>query len=364
MRERSLALYRQMSRMPWPRTYLGKIFFIAFVGTHIPLLGLLGYVAVAALPAEATLSILVAALLATVGGMLLTLGIQHGLMAPIIKTSEAMRAYMEEGVLPDLPRHYPDRAGRLMRDTQDLIRHLDRLMRLKNRLLGVVSHDVRTPLTTITMGTSILEEELAAQAPDVAAMQEIVAMIAQAAHFQKEMMDNLLGLARAEEPGFAINKTRTTVGEVLDQVRAHHELVAASKGIVFRVEANGAAALPLYTDRVKLEQVLGNLVSNALKFTPKGGTVELHATTTPDDLHLSVHDTGLGIPQEQQERLFEAFTQVHEVGTAAEKGTGLGLWISRLFTRLLGGNISVESTPGQGTTFSVALPRKAVERQE
>ncbi|HYR11124.1 MAG TPA: ATP-binding protein, partial [Longimicrobium sp.] len=144
------------------------------------------------------------------------------------------------------------------------------------------------------------------------------------------------------------------LADVLHEVSAIIEPLAGSKGLVFRTEVQGAPEA-LRTDPRKLRQVLLNLLGNAVKFTP-AGHVELRAARFDGRVAFHVADTGIGIPQQDLARMFEAFWQGDGSLNRTAEGTGLGLAIAERFVRMLGGEIRVHSVPGEGSTFTVLLP--------
>ena len=143
---------------------------------------------------------------------------------------------------------------------------------------------------------------------------------------------------------------------MVGQVCANYRPVAQAKGVTLACEA--PAGVMLECDRTRLVQVLNNLVHNALKFTDSG-RVSVHARLTPTHCVFEVADTGCGIAPDQLEAIFERFRQVHDFETRAHGGTGLGLALCKELAELMGGGIEVRSTPGEGSVFSVRLPRSA-----
>jgi signal transduction histidine kinase len=132
--------------------------------------------------------------------------------------------------------------------------------------------------------------------------------------------------------------------------------VAQNKGLQFGIELDAAAPASIRTDMPRLKQVLKNLLANAFKFTKQGGVSLRIVPAEPGRLAFSVTDTGIGIPAEKQRLIFEAFQQADGTTSRQYGGTGLGLSISRELTRLLGGELRVESEPGKGSTFTLYLP--------
>jgi signal transduction histidine kinase len=131
------------------------------------------------------------------------------------------------------------------------------------------------------------------------------------------------------------------------------------RGVNFQLVQTGTLPCEVLWDRDRMSEVLGNLLSNAFKFTERGGSVELVAEAANDGLRLTVHDTGAGIPPRQLAHIFEKFYQADNQGSAAHGGTGLGLAIAKQIVTAHGGDITVESVVGAGTTFRIVLPERA-----
>lgn len=354
-----LSLYNRLSRLPSPQSYTGKLFLVAFLGTHIPLLGTILYTVLTELSFADAWPILGVTLLATLVGTGLTLVALHRLLEPIRATTDALQAYREDDALPDLPTHYGDRAGQLMRDTQQTLTQLDALIQFQTRMLGVVSHDARGPATSILMAAKTIERQARSSDPDVALIESLTERVETAVEYQLNMTDSLLEVARYGEGELTLDVTRRPVEEVVGRVRDHLAQAAEQRNHTFRVETHAPAGLVLETDLQKLGQVLSNLVSNAIKYTPKGGEVTLTAATGDEDVVFRVSDTGNGIPDAVQDELFEAYRRAD--GPDPEtKSLGLGLWICKTFTDALGGEISVEASSDEGTTFAVRFPRSRV----
>lgn len=156
----------------------------------------------------------------------------------------------------------------------------------------------------------------------------------------------------------------TSVARLADSLRSLFEPVAADKHLTFSVDLLPGAPSVLFTDRQRLEQVIKNLLSNAVKFTEQGA-VSLTISGQPNDgIAFVVQDSGIGIAADQQESIFEAFRQADGTTNRKYGGTGLGLSISRDLATLLGGSISVSSTPGQGSVFTLVLPQHYSESNQ
>ena len=353
--ESLLHAYHWCSRLRWPKSYVGKFLFIAFVGVHVPLIAMTIYVVMSLQNWTSALPVLIVGLLATLFGTGLTLLFQKQLLAPIVVTAEALDRYTRNRTMPSLPTNYSDEAGQLMQNTQLCIENLNQLLAMKNDLLSVISHDTRAPLSNIVLASQMIDLMLKNPQTNIAEIQNFNAMIRTAADRQIQLMNSLMSLARADTGKLDVQRTKTSLDEMLEGVVKNHQLRAQHKGVQLLLSNSADPRQMLCIDVAKTEQVLNNLIQNALKFTPEGGTVQLRAKVTGDRLSLSVRDTGMGMDQAVQQNLFKPFTIERRQGTAGEPGTGLGLWICKTFTEVQGGSISVQSELGVGTTFEIQL---------
>jgi CheY-like chemotaxis protein/CHASE3 domain sensor protein len=231
---------------------------------------------------------------------------------------------------------------------------LQRASRYKSEFLANMSHELRTPLNS----SLILARLLADNAEGNLSEEQVrfAESIYTAGNDLLNLINDILDIAKVEAGKLEVRAEVTPVRSLTEGLRSMFEPLARRKGLQLQVVLAPELAESLFTDRHRLEQILRNLLANAVKFTDHG-TVALHVAPEPGQrIRFEVRDSGIGIPPSQQDLIFEAFRQAD--GTASRKygGTGLGLSISRDLARLLGGDIGVESTPGQGSTFSVVLP--------
>jgi signal transduction histidine kinase len=228
------------------------------------------------------------------------------------------------------------------------LRDLDQM---KDQLVGSVSHELRTPLTSIGGYTEML---LSGEFGDLNAdQQEFVEVVDRNTRRLNRLIDDILFVSRVDAGRLSLERSWVDVAEV-----AAASVVAArpraEQGEV-RLEVNTSGTLPqVWVDATRLTQLFDNLVSNAVKFTPPGGTIRVTLTGTEETVQIDVADTGMGIPEEEVDRLFERFFRTSNVGEVA--GTGLGLSIVKSIVEVHDGTISVTSAEGVGTTFHVELP--------
>lgn len=225
-----------------------------------------------------------------------------------------------------------------------------RATRARDDVLGIVAHDVRTPLNTIHLAAKVLERQLggAGMAECLGSVQTILRSVSRA----NRLIHDLLDVARMEGGGLTVDKGGTPARQLLVAALEAEELRASEASIALRLDAE--EGLPeLLGDRDRLLQVLENLVGNAIRFTPPGGTITLGASPLPGEVLFRVADTGAGIPPENLGRVFERFWQAKR---AERQGAGLGLPICKGIVERHGGRIWVESSPGVGTTFYFTIP--------
>ena len=225
---------------------------------------------------------------------------------------------------------------------------------LASDFVSIVSHELRTPLATVKEFTAILLDSIAGPlTPDQRNYLTIIqGNIARMAH----IVDDLLGMAKLEAGRVLLEKRLVDVGELLQQLEQSMQPLAKARQITLEIAAP-RRPLTLFADEGKLMEVLTNLVSNAIKYTPGPGRVTVTVEARAAEAEFRVTDTGIGIDPTDVPKLFEKFQQIQRVpGTQGTPGTGLGLAISKRLVELHGGCIGVESRPGKGSAFFFTIP--------
>jgi len=242
------------------------------------------------------------------------------------------------------------------------LRELDRL---KSDFVSNVSHELRTPLTAIRMSVDSLLDGVVGEI--VPPLQRYLSKVKSNTDRLVRLINDLLDLSRIEAGRMELHRTTVDVVEVLSDVAEHLRPMAVEKGLNL-VATPSPAALFVFADRDKLQQVLINLAGNALKFTPSGGSVTLSArfVAPPEEsqsdgapaahIEIAVEDTGVGIPPDELAAVFDKFHQVRRDGQHKAQGTGLGLSIAKSLVELHGGVIRVQSDVGRGSRFLCMLP--------
>ena len=222
----------------------------------------------------------------------------------------------------------------------------------KSRFLANASHELRTPLNSMLGFAELLESS----AGDSLQGRELryLANIRKSGQLLLALINQLLGFSRLEALGPQLNTEPIDPAEVVDEVVERMSASAASRGV--ELSAGHQAHQPFVADRLAVLQVLLNLTSNAIKFTPRGGRVTVAGHHRSRDLHILVRDNGIGIAPEHKERIFEEFFQVRSADPTVPLGSGLGLALSRKLARAMGGDLTVHSRAGVGSTFEFRLP--------
>ncbi|MEJ8819564.1 sensor histidine kinase [Lacibacter sp. H407] len=241
----------------------------------------------------------------------------------------------------------------LYRYTQEIEKQkeeLAELNNLKSKLFSVISHDLRTPLYGLrNLFKSVEQYDLPAEEIKV-----LIPDVVKDLHYTTDLMENLLQWAKSQMKGESVSPQLIDMNKLIQDVQQVVRLQAENKQVYLKTKAE--KPVYIYADKEMIEVVLRNLISNAIKFTPKEGEVIVDVKQDEETVEVLVSDTGTGMSEESRNKLFgdEHFTTK---GTSNEAGTGLGLMICKEFLKKNGGNIHVESELGKGSTFAFTLPR-------
>jgi signal transduction histidine kinase len=243
-------------------------------------------------------------------------------------------------------------AQRLLAEQNRRLREADRL---KDEFVALISHELRTPLTSIVGYVELMQDE-SDLTHDQASYLEVVNRNADRL---LRLVNDLLFVARLEAGQLDLHLTRLDLAEIVRQSVAEAGPRATAKGVELSCRAEPVPAVA--ADKGRMFQLLDNLVSNAVKFTPEGGAVHVGVAQVNGVVRLEVTDTGIGIAPEEQRRLFERFFRASSAVDQQIPGTGLGLYIARRIVEAHGGAMEVESAPGEGATFRIDLPPAQAE---
>lgn len=239
-----------------------------------------------------------------------------------------------------------------MDQLQTLNKKIQETNAAKSQFLANMSHEFRTPLNAIIGFTEVLQDDVAG--PLNLEQSEYVEEIHTAGQMLLRLINDVLDLAKVEAGRLELFYETVPIAQVIRECLTTLRGLAEKKGLQLKLEAFGDLGL-IRADRTRLKQVLYNLVANAIKFTDQG-KITVSARLEQAELHLIVADTGIGIRPEDQDKIFEEFSQVDASGEKGRQGTGLGLAVSKRLIEAHGGAIWVESEVGKGSAFHVLLP--------
>ena len=236
---------------------------------------------------------------------------------------------------------------------------IERADRLKSEFLASVSHELRTPLHTIIGFSELLAEESAGTLNEK--QKRFIDHVRKDSLYLLALINDLLDLSKIEEGHLELQPEPFHIAAVLEDALSSIRLHSTAKSIA--IETNIAVSTPLNADRRRFKQVLHNLLGNAVKFTPQGGRIGVEARLHHGFVEISVSDTGVGIPKEEQHAIFNKFHQAGATTKGVREGTGLGLTIARRLVEAQGGTIWVESELGRGSRFTFTIPAEQTYRQ-
>jgi signal transduction histidine kinase len=253
-----------------------------------------------------------------------------------------------------------DEFGRLAASFETMTSQLIELDKLKAEFVSVASHELKTPINVVQGYVQLLDEGVYGALSDEqrGVLQTLESQIQSLARLVKQLLD----VSRFEAGGGKLDLRRLEVGPFLDQLERAFQVLALQREVRFVVRRSEQLPAEVLWDADRMNEVLGNLLTNAFKFTPRGGEVDLSVEALDASIHVDVRDTGAGIPPEQVPHVFEKFFQADNQSAASSKGSGLGLAIAKSIVEAHGGTIQCDSTPGVGTTFSIVIPIRASRR--
>lgn len=261
----------------------------------------------------------------------------------------------DERLLDELS-HLNNELINLQRELSKKNAELARLNELKNQFLGMAAHDIRNPLGIIMSFADFLEEETV----DLLSSEhrKFLHIINTSAEFLLKMIEDLLDISKIESGKLNLNLEQTDFIELAEKNVQLNNTLASKKDITIKLSFNEKPVM-LLIDKQKIEQVLNNLLTNAIKFSYQGSEVKMNIVKNENTVLTEVVDTGVGIPANQTETIFQPFGKTSSQGTAGEKSTGLGLTIVKKIVEGHGGKINVQSEEGKGSRFYFELPLKS-----
>ena len=295
-----------------------------------------------------------ALVLTLVVGLLMT----RAMLRPIEELRRGMAHVSQGDFDPNVhvPVERTDEIGELSRSFSTMTAQLAELDRLKAEFVSVASHEIKTPLSVIRGYVSLLTDGIYGEVTDQ--QKKTLESVSDQVDRLTRLVHRLLDISRFEAGGGRLELRRINVRDFLDELTGGFHVLAFQNGIDFAVNVAGDAPVNIEGDADRLNEVLGNILSNAFKFTERGGRISLDARRSGAGLEVEVQDSGVGIPPDKLPKIFEKFYQVDNSAQPRSAGSGLGLAIAREIVEAHGGTITAESEVGKGTTFCVTLPER------
>jgi signal transduction histidine kinase len=280
------------------------------------------------------------------------------LLRPIALLRRGMSSVAEGDFDPHvrIPRERPDELGDLARSFGTMTEQLRELDRLKAEFVSVASHEIKTPLSVIRGYVTLLADGIYGEVNDQ--QKKTLEAVSTQTDRLTRLVHRLLDVSRFEAGGARLELRQIELQRFFSDLTSDFRVLALQNGIEFPVRLAGDLPQTMIGDEDRLNEVLGNLLSNAFKFTAKGGTIRLDAARCDGGVQVEVEDTGVGIPPDQLPHIFEKFYQVENDAQPRSVGSGLGLAIAREIVEAHGGTIGAESAVGRGTRFRVFLPER------
>lgn len=244
------------------------------------------------------------------------------------------------------------RTKRLYDQVRENLARLEDLEELRDNMTNMIVHDMRNPLSVVTMSLDFLDKRAAASIKDED-RKKFVSMARQSAFYLANMVGSMLDICKLESGTLKLDRKPNGIGRLIEEAVQYAGLPQTGAPVH---AGKPDPEIEIACDAELVRRVIINLIGNAKKFTPEHGSIRINVAKTSDSVRISVADTGLGIPKEHHERIFQKFVQVESTGQIQRRSTGLGLTFCKLAVEAHGGTIGVESQVGVGSTFTFSLP--------
>ncbi|MCD2137793.1 HAMP domain-containing sensor histidine kinase [Salinicoccus halitifaciens] len=270
---------------------------------------------------------------------------------PLLKMKKATEQLSRGHHEVELYTHRKDELGELATSISRLSKDLERLKNERNEFLGSISHELRTPLTYMKGYMDIINR----QDTTTESRKQYIKIIQEETTHLAGLIQNLFELAKIDYNEFAIKKEKIMLGDLIRTVVANIQPAINKRGIRFTVDYPDD--LVAYVDPGRIRQVLLNILDNAMKYTNEGNSIVMTGSQDKDETVITISDTGEGIPEEDVPYIFERLYRAEKSRSRSSGGSGLGLAIAKEIVELHGGDITVETTQGEGTVFIISLPK-------
>ena len=344
-------VYKAVSGIPFlSRSYTAKFLFIAFIGIHIPLIVLVIMISSDSIRLTGW-QVVLTALFATLAATAATLLVLRGLLWPLNQAQRALSDYVKKEKLPNLPVEYTDEAGLLLKEIQHTIHEQDKLLQERSELVALFSHDIRSPLATLDSLAHLIELET-----DLTRTKTHAATMKQVARQQLKLLEDILQMLRLGHPAAIETDHAEALAPIIQDAVEQHTFKAKDKGVQILVSELPQAML--YCSPNLLCQAISNLLGNAIKFSHPGSAVQIETgVNNGKEAFIRISDNGVGFDPVDAAGLFGRFSGKRQHGTAGEKSTGLGLYLTKQILQRHGGEVTAFSKgKDQGAAFTITLP--------
>ena len=345
-----MRIYIFLSKIPFlKKRFPLKVLFVAFVGIHIPLFAIIGYLLITKFPMDTAKSIFFLTLIFTLLATAATLLLLNKLLKPVLIAKNALNDYIEFSRVPDLPVQYTDEAGTLLADVQKAIQDLEHYEEERQTILHILSHDLQSPVRASLSIIYLLREET-----DINEREELTQLLEDSLSKQLEQLKFYLNLLKQQRLDFELDldkkpiAVQTLISEVVDDFKMH----LAEKQLTIHMDGyHGSLNLPRHT----LQKVLKNVLDNAIKHSNEGDRIDICSKLEDGFLEISVRDYGTGFEPDSSDMIFKYNSPLQKEGTANEPSSGIGMFLCKNMIRRIGGDIRAESKGlGAGATFTIS----------
>ena len=342
--------YNTLNKFGLKKSYSSKFLFTAFIGTHIPLIGLILFVLLFPNHKLDTFLSIIIVLSYTLVAAIVTLFVLNKLLSPIRLATKIMQEYETSQIIIDAPLGYTDEAGVLLKQINSTLIKVKTLTEERNNFTGLITHDLRSPLASI-IGLSYLIKE----STDKKEVIEYTNLIRQCGQNGLKIISDIMNILKTDD--FSIDQSELEIITLKSFIKKQIEAVKGinyDKNIEFSINVNDADTLKVHSNF--FSHILQNILSNAIKFSHDNGKVEITGMQNGNGYHLKIKDEGIGFEQKNAEQIFEKFTTLKREGTHSEPTTGLGLFLTKMLINKHKGEIYATSEGlNKGATFVIKI---------
>lgn len=343
-------LYASLSKLGiLKKKYSAKFLFVAFIGTHIPLIIIVA-LTVTHIFSFNTTFVLLSALLATLLAAIVTLYALNKLLWPLHLAKNALSKYLIDKQVPQLPVHFNDEAGILLKELQETIEQLDYLIGEKKDVITLLSHDIRTPFNQILAFSGLIQQESNKDAINLhaQAIREITIR-------NLMILNDILKLLKTDHAE-QIDNEETDIAEIIEECCESLLPTAQAKPVEFIITKD-VQVNKICINQCLLKEAVNNILQNAIKFSYPNSRIEISIRKKQSLVHVAIKDHGIGITEADKTKIFNRFTSAGRKGTSGEYSSGVGLYLSKKIITKSNGQLTVSSAgKNQGATFVIILP--------